>query len=146
MRIKIPLSEKTEQLLPTGDYVAEINEVSPGTANTGTKFLRVVFEIVGPDHEGAQTDCQLYLTERAAWKLNTLLAAAGVEPQGDEIETAELLGSKLHIHVNQPQDSSGQPMRPEVTSFRRLDPTPNGSEPNGQPIEKPKITDDDVPF
>ena len=147
MRIKVPNSEKSERVfLPTGDYEAEINELSPGTANTGTKFLRVVFEIIGPTNEGAQTDCQLYLTDRAAWKLNTLLSAAGVELQQDELETEDLLGRRVQIHVNRVEDSAGQPVRTEVTSFRRSHKPSNSAGQNGKQPEKPNITDDDVPF
>ena len=114
-----------------GNYEAEIVEVVPEQASTGTDFLRVVFKILGPTHEGQEIDCPLYLTKKAVWKLDAFLRAARVERHGEKIETAELLGRRMQIHVR--PNGHG---RPEVIRFDKI----------GGKQSRPDITDDDIPF
>jgi hypothetical protein len=102
--------------IPDGYYEATIVDVSLETASTGTEFLNVELEILGPNQVGRHVWSNLYLTEKARWKMAALVNAAGLG-MVDKLETDQLIARKVRIRVKQVDDSSGAPS--EVVGFRK---------------------------
>ena len=100
-----------------GVYEAQIVTASRETASTGTPYLNVEFEIVGPTEVGRHVWANCYLTEGARWKLAMLLNAVGL-PQEDQLETDNLIGKKLRIVVKDSDSTFGTTS--EAVHFRRL--------------------------
>ncbi len=120
MRISTNLSTykapEFESVQP-GVYTAEIVDVQPQRASTGTSMLNVEFEIVGPSEKGRHVWAGVFLTDKARWKLAALLNAVNVGLV-DELDTAELVGRRLRIRVKE-VDGEGQ-LRTEAVAFRKL--------------------------
>ena len=55
--------------IPKGYYDAEIINITQEHASTGTAYLNVEFEILGPTHAGRHMWANIYLTDKARWKL-----------------------------------------------------------------------------
>lgn len=123
MKFQTKLSEepdeaKTFELVPPGIYRAKVFGVIPSKASTGTQYLNVEFEILGPSHEGRHSWGNIYLTGKAGWKMRALCHAVGLEPS-DEMDTRDFLGKELLIVVKEAPDQFGN-LRTEVLGFRRL--------------------------
>ena len=103
--------------VPAGFYEAQIVSASPETASTGTPFLTVEFEILGPTESGRHVWANFYLTEGARWKLAMLVSSVGL-PHKDQLETDDLIGKKLRIVVKD-SDSSFSTTS-EAVHFRKL--------------------------
>jgi hypothetical protein len=123
--MKIKLNDYQESslddFLPEGDYPVEIVEASEEKARTGTKSLRVVFRILEGPFKDHETASHYYLTQNAYWKLRSLLKAIDVKVSPEsEIDTAEMLGRTLRIHVQENKDVNGYSVKSEVTKTMRL--------------------------
>ena len=105
-------------LISTGFYEAQIFNLDSGQASTGTQFLNVEFEILGPSYKGRHVWTNIYLTEKANWKLASLCNAIDIR-FGEEIETQEFLGRKLRLNVKDVEDPNGN-IRAEAVGFRKL--------------------------
>ncbi len=103
--------------IPDGYYHAEIAAVSQEKASTGTEYLNIEFLILGPTHEGRHVWANIFLTEKAKWKLAALLSATGIGLV-DDLDTDQLLGKDLRIRVKQVDDPAGD-SRQEVVGFRQ---------------------------
>ena len=104
--------------IPDGYYEAEVANVTHEKASTGTAYLNVEFAILGPTHEGRHVWANVFLTEKARWKLAALLNATGIG-MVDDLDTDQLIGNELRIRVKQVDDSFGD-TRSEVVGFRKL--------------------------
>ena len=104
--------------VPAGLYEAQILGVRHEMASTGTLFLNVEFEILGPTESGRHVWANFYLTEAARWKLAALLNAVEL-PLDDQLETDSLIGRKLRIRVKELESPSGT-TRSEAVAFLRL--------------------------
>jgi hypothetical protein len=106
------------EIISTGLYEAKIFSLELGNASTGTPFLNIEFEILGPDYAGRHVWANLYLTEKASWKLASLCNAIGVNVD-EELETKDFLGKHLRLYVKEIEDPNGN-IRAEATGFRKL--------------------------
>jgi len=121
MKFKTNLSDYDPESfdpVPNGYYDAEIVAVSQERASTGTEYLNIEFVILGPTHEGRHVWANVFLTEKARWKLAALLSATGIG-MVDDLDTDQLIGNELRIRVKQVDDSFGD-SRSEVVGFRKL--------------------------
>jgi hypothetical protein len=122
-----------DDFLPDGDYTVEIVDASLERASTGKEFLKVVFRILEGPFKDRATTADYYLTQKALWKLRSLLNAIDVKvSDASELETAEMLDRTLRIHVHKNEDVNGYSAKSEVTKTMRLDGF--------------KVTDRDLPF
>ena len=104
--------------IPKGYYDAEIINITQEHASTGTAYLNVEFEILGPTHEGRHMWANIYLTDKARWKLAALVSAAGLG-MVDELDTDLLIGKRLRIAVKNIDDPEAG-NRSEVGGFQKL--------------------------
>jgi hypothetical protein len=123
MLIKTNLSDSNKtlnqfDLIETGFYEAQIFSLDPGHASTGTPFLNVEFEILGPTFQGRHVWANIYLTEKANWKLASLCNAIGIKI-GEEVETKDFLRKQLRLYVKEVEVPNGN-IRAEAVGFRKL--------------------------
>jgi hypothetical protein len=104
--------------VPAGKYIAEIVEVTPSKASTGTDYLFVDLLIIGPSHQGRHVFAKLFLTDKAGWKLSALLHALGEQPDA-EIETESLIGRPVGIDIKVVDGFDGSE-RNEISRFRKI--------------------------
>ena len=104
--------------IPKGYYDAEIINITQEHASTGTAYLNVEFEILGPTHAGRHMWANIYLTDKARWKLAALVNAAGLG-MVDELDTDLLIGKRLRIAVKNIDDPEAG-NRSEVVGFQKL--------------------------
>ena len=104
--------------IPKGYYEAEIIKITQEHASTGTAYLNVEFEILGPTHAGRHMWANIYLTDKARWKLAALVNAAGLG-MVDELDTDLLIGKRLRIAVKNIDDPEAG-NRSEVVGFQKL--------------------------
>jgi hypothetical protein len=103
--------------IPSAVYDARIFGMDYNRASTGTPCLNIEFEIEGPTHEGRHIWGNIYLTEKASWKYQSLCNAVGITPS-EELETRDILSKKLRIVVKQTEGLDGNP-RSEAVGFRK---------------------------
>lgn len=121
MKLSVGLSNfdpKSFNPIPEGYYDAKIVAVSQERASTGTEYLNIDTVILAPTHEGRHVWANIFLTEKAKWKLAALLSATGIGLV-DDLDTDQLLGKDLRIRVKQVDDPAGD-SRQEVVGFRKL--------------------------
>lgn len=104
--------------IPKEYYDAEIIKITQEHASTGTAYLNVEFEILGPTHAGRHMWANIYLTDKARWKLAALVSAAGLG-MVDELDTDLLIGKRLRIAVKNIDDPEAG-NRSEVVGFQTL--------------------------
>jgi hypothetical protein len=101
-------SSKVFEVLPTGWYKATISDVdlkeSKSEKNNGKPFYAIEFTINAPDKfEGRKVFSNVMLWAGAAYSLNQLLNALGINTEADqEVEVPdpdELLGEEMMIRV-----------------------------------------------
>ena len=103
--------------IPDGYYEAQVVDVSLENASTGTAFLNIEFAILGPTQVDRHVWANLYLTEKARWKLAALVNAVGLG-MVDKLDTNQLIGKKVRIRIKKADDSFGD-SRPDVVGFRK---------------------------
>jgi hypothetical protein len=93
---KIPFSMSANQggsfqPWPEGTYNCRITETELGTSKAGNPQLRVRLEVVDGTYAGKQSNVWYSLLPKAAWKIDALLTALGIEkePTGDVDENGE---------------------------------------------------------
>jgi hypothetical protein len=123
MKFKTNFSEEATRTqsfdpIPPGIYQASVFGVFPSKASTGTEYLNIEFEILGPSHQGRHIWANIYLTDKAGWKLSAFCHAVGVEPCS-EMDTSDFLGRPLLIVVKEIESADGNP-RTEAAGFRKL--------------------------
>jgi len=120
MKLKTNLEKGIGGFEPLDDgwYEAEIVRANPAEASTGTSYLDLELQVIGPRHEGRHLWDQLYMTEGASWKTEALMNAAGLE-LGKEIETDELIDRRVSVKVGVRLTDSGE-SRNEIRRYRRM--------------------------
>ena len=103
--------------VPPGTYDAKIVAVTNEMASTGTEFLTIDCELVGPTEVGHHVWGNIFLTQPARWKTAALLTAVGL-PLTDQLETDDLIGKKLRIVVK-PLKSQYGTITSEIVNFRK---------------------------
>lgn len=83
-----------------GIHTAKIASIEEATTQGGDDMLKITFEVVSGACKGAKVFDNCVLTEKALWKLQTLLKAIGMKCDGKlAIDLDKLVGKLVDIEV-----------------------------------------------
>jgi hypothetical protein len=110
-----PTAGNDRFLVPDGIYEIECVDAKEKTSQGGNPMMELTWEIVGKNGDnGPKLKDWLVQTEKASWKIDQYLAAAGKHPGEGvefELEADDQIGVAVRARLKQEKDAKGTTMR-----------------------------------
>lgn len=103
--------------VPDGEYTVRVEDAMEKTSNSGNDMIQLQLRIIRHDKtEGPAMKDWLVFSEKAFWKVDQFLIAAGKHPgEGEEVsvDADELIGVEVRASLVQEKTDKGTNMRVE---------------------------------
>ena len=110
-------------VIPKGEYVAQLTDASAHEAKTGTKGIKLVFEVAEGEHAGRKIFHDLWLTEAAKPQTKRDLDALGITDPERQLDGPTPQGIVVALTVTVQKDEDGtERNRVRRIKFLRVEP------------------------
>lgn len=109
---------ETYQFPSEGRHPAKIVKAEETTTNSGDDAIKVTFEVIAGADKGARISNLFSLTEKALWKLKTMLQAFGMKCDGEIILDLDKLVKKV-CFIDVVDDEYDGKKRAKIDAFAR---------------------------
>lgn len=122
---ELPESTQSYDLVPPGDYIAEIKNAELKTTSNGTgEYIKLRLDITGPTHAGRVVFTNLNIRNQnqvaqdiARQQIKTIIASNGIS---DLVDTDQLIGCVIGIKVKIREAQNGYEAQNEVKAFKAV--------------------------
>lgn len=115
LKYKVGNPEASSFIVPNGEYTVRVEDAMEKTSNSGNDMIELQLRIIRHDKtEGPAMKDWLVFSEKAYWRVDQFLIAAGKHPgEGEEVslDADELIGVEVGASLVQEKTDEGTNMR-----------------------------------